>query len=553
MTSKEAHRNFVKDERGAVAATYALVLIPLIAVVGLGFDYARVMGMDTELQNAADQAALAGASQLDGTSGSMERAINAATGNLVTNSTILSNDGTGGTISITDTSTQIVFYETKADAEAGTGGFTDTSKFSDARFIQVTVDTRDANFAFTPLVGAVTGSLNAAAVAGMGSALCRVPPLMICNPEETSTNKTMDVAAHVGQGLLAKPGGGSGGWAPGNYGYLDVGLANGAVGVRQALGWGAIGNCISQNGAEAYQTDTQTGNIANAPEAMNTRFDVYDVNACQAGNPCPSAINVTKDFVRPLDSAPGSGKTCEVNTSQGGWRLPATAQSYFPADGTSNFTGTVLAMGHPRDKCHATYDGAPGNCKNSFFGNGIWDRDAYFRTHYKKADGSGWTNADWTAALATATLNSSTSVANITRYDVYKWEEEKRGTLQQGATVLDTVPPTATGSQLVSKGQAVCSAQHGYGAISNPDRRKMTIAVVNCNQQESKLRGKKPVTIAQWIDVFLVQAAADRKDGGKHYTGKDEIYVEIIKEVILKSSGETDGVTLRRDVPYLVR
>ena len=171
MTSKVAHRNFVRDERGAVAATYALVLIPLIAVVGLGFDYARVMGMDTELQNAADQAALAGASQLDGTSGSMERAINAATGNLVTNSTILSNDGTGGTISITDTSTQIVFYETKADAEAGTGGFTDTSKFSDARFIQVTVDTRDANFAFTPLVGAVTGSLNAAAVAGMGSAL----------------------------------------------------------------------------------------------------------------------------------------------------------------------------------------------------------------------------------------------------------------------------------------------------------------------------------------------------------------------------------------------
>ena len=53
------------DRRGAVAPTVALSLFALIAVGGLAFDYARLAGMDTELQNAADQAALAAASQLD--------------------------------------------------------------------------------------------------------------------------------------------------------------------------------------------------------------------------------------------------------------------------------------------------------------------------------------------------------------------------------------------------------------------------------------------------------------------------------------------------------
>ena len=54
------------DQRGAVAPLIAVALFALIAVAGIAFDYARVAGMDTELQSAADQAALAAASQLDG-------------------------------------------------------------------------------------------------------------------------------------------------------------------------------------------------------------------------------------------------------------------------------------------------------------------------------------------------------------------------------------------------------------------------------------------------------------------------------------------------------
>ena len=66
------------DNSGAVAPTVALSLIALIAVGGVAFDYARLATMDTELQNAADQAALAAASQLDQKANACSRA-NAAT------------------------------------------------------------------------------------------------------------------------------------------------------------------------------------------------------------------------------------------------------------------------------------------------------------------------------------------------------------------------------------------------------------------------------------------------------------------------------------------
>ena len=76
---------------GAVAPTVALSLFALIAAGGIAFDYARLAGMDTELQNAADQAALAAASQLDGQLDARLRATAAANG-LITNQTLMANE-----------------------------------------------------------------------------------------------------------------------------------------------------------------------------------------------------------------------------------------------------------------------------------------------------------------------------------------------------------------------------------------------------------------------------------------------------------------------------
>ena len=71
---------------GAVAPIVALSLTALVAVGGIAFDYAHLAAMDTELQDAADHAALAAATQLDGESDSETRATEAAN-NLITNET----------------------------------------------------------------------------------------------------------------------------------------------------------------------------------------------------------------------------------------------------------------------------------------------------------------------------------------------------------------------------------------------------------------------------------------------------------------------------------
>src|SRR3546814_19011652 len=103
-------KRFWSDTGGAVAATYALALIPLVAILGLAFDYARVVGMDSELQAAADTAALAGATQLTRSAGSMERAVAAIPGGLGTHSTLHSNTGAVGTCEISDPGVQVVSY-----------------------------------------------------------------------------------------------------------------------------------------------------------------------------------------------------------------------------------------------------------------------------------------------------------------------------------------------------------------------------------------------------------------------------------------------------------
>src|SRR5205809_6337701 len=86
--------NIYRSDDGAVAPLLAISLFALIAAGGIAFDYARMASMDTELQDAADQAALAAASQLDGQTGACARAA-AAASSLVNNNTLFANE-TGG-------------------------------------------------------------------------------------------------------------------------------------------------------------------------------------------------------------------------------------------------------------------------------------------------------------------------------------------------------------------------------------------------------------------------------------------------------------------------
>ena len=525
-----------RSDRGAVAPIVGLSLFGLIAAGGLAFDYARLATLDSELQNAADQAALAAASQLDQQPGAIERAT-AAAGGLLTNQTLLANDAVA---SRAVTIPVVVFYASRADAEVNVNGFTDVAQYASARFVRVAVAARRAQYALTPIVGVFnSGDVGAEAVATLGTAICKTPPVMICNPQETGSNLNFNASALVGHGLrLVSVGGGTGGWAPGNFGYLDSnGGANGAPGLRQALGWNTPpGDCIAQSGV-----DTKPGATVSVTDALNTRFDIYDSNvSCPSGGDCGASINSVKDVVRPANA--NGGNSCKMHKL--GWQEVDSAQQYLPTSASTplSSTSTPGAMGHPRDMCHAVDGGVADACAGPI-GNGAWDRDAYFRTHYVRADGTRWDNAAWRA--------TTTLPANATRYQVYKWEFENRGSVRGGVTVLGSSPSGATGNTNVAYGLPQCSASQGYGGGivpggTQPDRRRISVAVVNCNEQ-SVNGAETNLQVIKWIDIFLVQPSLSRAR-----TKAGDVYAEIIGET-QTGAGATVGQVVRRDTPVLVK
>ncbi|MDE2437648.1 MAG: pilus assembly protein, partial [Sphingomonadales bacterium] len=331
--------SFLSDQRGAVAATYALALTGLIVIGGVGFDYGRLMAMDSELQNGADQAALAGATQLDGKSGACSRAATAA-GNLITNQTLLANSANTITIAnetTCDATGNVRFWQDKAHSVAANSD-------ANAKFIELDVDARTVNYAFTPLASLLMGTLHAGAMAGLGSSVCKVPPVFMCNPSESSTNKgaDFDVAGLVGHGIELLAGSPT---TPGNFGFLDSNGGNATSNLASMLGWDQEPfDCVP-----ADQVGLNPGQKAVVFNAFNTRFDINTngANTCPSGGTCSSALNTRKDLIRK--------NQCDT-AGNNGWQ--EAANPYRPTSTSPMTSGYPDIMGHPRDLCHAvSYNG----------------------------------------------------------------------------------------------------------------------------------------------------------------------------------------------------
>lgn len=521
------HR-LISDCSGAVAPTIALSLIALIAAGGVAFDYSRMASLDTELQNAADQAALAAASQLDGEAGACARAA-AAASNMVANLTLMANDGGSTAINIVnegacDAIGSVRFYQDIGKANPATSD-------ADARFVEVTVDPRRANFALTPVVAAFTsGDLVASAFAGLDSAVCKVPPLMLCNPDE-ATDPDFDVSAYVGKGIRLVANDGGGIYGPGNFGFLDTtGGGGGAALLREILGRSAIpGDCVSGNGVT-----TEPGNMIAVRDALNTRMDVYDNGLNQAcggsGALCPASTNSRKDVVRR-----GNGQNaCGFVTGGGGngWREAANAYPNLPSSTTPRALseaeiGTVPPMGYPRDICHAF--SVTGSCAADRIGDGAWDRYAYFRTN------SASYPSITTAGAMNSFLNATFGTTTPSRFAVYQYE------MNNAATRLVA---QSAGDGLMSHGQPVCGPGSGPSE-TQVDRRVLSAAVVNCVAQN--VRGRSTgVQVTRWIDLFLTEPSVTRSR-----TENSDIYVEVIGAT--QNATDEGAVQLvKKSIPYLI-
>ncbi|GLV25617.1 pilus assembly protein TadG-related protein [Sphingobium sp. Cam5-1] len=540
-----ARRNsLLRSTSGAVAPTVALSLFGLIAAGGIAFDYARMASLDTELQTAADQAALAAATQLDGKSNARQRATDAVN-NLIQNDTRFANDSCGRAVKVGGTVSPgcnnagtITFYQDKPKTTLATAD-------SNANFVEVTVNSRTAFFALTPIVSAFSsGGLSAAAYAGVGSAICKVPPVMICNPDEPTGNGNayydFNANGRKGFGLRLS---GDGSYAPGNFGYLDTGYGSGANALLAALGWNAPpGDCSPLNGVS-----TKTGLNASVIDGLNTRFDIdANGNTCTTVNgvtgTCSPSVNVRKDLVR--------GNACGI-TGNGWEENDATPSNYrdkrYRPDSAGAITETPEIMGLPRDMCHAW--SLSGNCTgggNGRIGNGQWDINAYWRSNY---------GANYAGEVSAATYGSQPQ-GYPTRYQVYQWEMDDLSRI--------STPKAGTGGKTAySKpvaGMCLATPTAPYGIQpggTTADRRRISAAVLNCNALG--INGHEVnQPVVKWVDLFLVEPSIDRskcKSGSgcnEKYTNKTDIYAEIIGETPNGTVGTTAGQVIQRNVPYLI-
>jgi len=504
---------FLADSTAAVAALYALALFVLVGMAGVAWDWTRMTAMDSELQNAADQAALAAATQLDGQPDAIERATNAANA-LVNNITRMSDDGSGAALTVET----ITFYDGYDRANDTFGSETDVD--TEAGAVRVRIAPREAMYTLTPVVGIFSsGDISAEAAAALGSAICNTPPVMICNPFEGTAEENWNGDDYEGRGLkliTGSPG------APGNFGFLRAGFGNGAQDLARSLGYDTPpGECVPGQGVE-----TEPGLNQSVFAAFQTRFDISENGAstCPSGGECSAAPIVRKDLMK------GNGNgNCGTNGNNA-WQQPPEGERYAPQNPTTllNDTeiGEIAAMGLPRDVMHICT-----NCSGSgIVGDGVWDYKAYFGVNYGLF-GSALDNF----------LNANSLVrpgkSRPVRYDIYKWE---------------VANPNA-GAQTLQSGNKTAYAKGGQcRPVGNAQRRLITAAVINC-QAEGITGHEIGVPVQQWLELFLVEPPFNRKDNkGNSITSNSEIYVEVVRAVDLGDDGDSATV-VRRDIPYLIR
>jgi Flp pilus assembly protein TadG len=528
-----------------------LSLVGLIAAGGIAFDYAHLATLDTELQQAADQAALAAATQLDGQSGAIARAT-AAANSLITNKTFFAS-GASRNITVPTITFCSAFDDSKVSTAAAC---TTTTSDTNAHVVWVSVGGRSATYALTPIVGVLSsGTIGGEAVAGMNSAVCKEPPVMMCNP--ATSPGSFNVSNYIGKGMLLIAKGSGASYAPGDFGFLDVGA--GASDLSKLMAYGAPPDkCV-----DVTQPSTETGAMTAVINDFNTRFDIFesgDSIGCFDQSKCPPSLNSRKDVVMNHGS-PYTKNNCGIVTGGGGNGWVVSTNPYRPVTTTGGknvdaYTDTIDAMGYPRDKCHATSSG--GTCGSGRVGTGDWDINAYWRVNHPNGTTNGAVlNAAGTQYVYPTSLNSTIravfpSPADATRtyptrYQVYRWE------MANAATQLPSTGRTVGTS--TDYGQPICKPGLA-GSTPSPttaDRRTLPIAVVNC----TGLNGKKPVNPIDWVDSFLVEPSMSRDNGltgasKVTYTNVGDIYVEVIGHTG-NGTGGTTTQYIRHDRPYLIR
>jgi Flp pilus assembly protein TadG len=243
-----------KGERGSILAMSALGMLSLVLAVGLGVDISHFYLVKTELQNAADAAALAGATALNSSASGITEATNRAV--LAMNKYELNKTG------VTFPRANVLFsvnlngnYISEAQA---------TTQPSNIRFVKVTTPPSPVGVSFAAMVLGNNRNLTAEATAGMS-----IAPNVFCNWLPLSV---------VDYGPPDPP------MAPGNLYVIRAGPKNKvSPGNYQELSWNGKGgndlrydlehgihDCIGPGTCLLTKPGVTAGPVR---QGLNTRFD----------------------------------------------------------------------------------------------------------------------------------------------------------------------------------------------------------------------------------------------------------------------------------------
>jgi Flp pilus assembly protein TadG len=445
---------FWNDTSGVILPYVTVMLVVIIGLSALALDGARLMSLQTQLQNGADALALAGAAELDRLPDAETRA-RTAIQRLLTNSTLFGS-GASRTIAVSN----IKFYSRlpPSDASPMSAGTPATGP-GNARFVSVSV--RPVSLpTILPAAffgGASTVTTTASAVAGFDQVVCGVTPIYVCNPYETA-GMTYDQATEALQHAAANPADqgrlmrlrqrdGNAPYDAHDYGFLgsptlgsdEMSLIDSIAVVRPAA-------CFLQRGV-----NFRPGLVRTVREGFNVRFDIYEGAMSEKYNDSNyrPAQNVRKGFV--LASGDESQNACAARRGAN-WPI---------GSGPNRVTGLPLDRTWP-------YFGS--------MGEGNWDFDSYWQVNH--GDSEPPQNLDGGAA-------SNADVPS--RYRVYRYE------IEQGR-----VGDVSIGGE---SGAPACYS--GGDLPWTPDRRILHAAIVNC--QSLQLAGEEQfnVPVAAFGKLFL--------------------------------------------------
>ena len=255
-------RRYWSNKSGSIAVYAAFFSMLALSAGSIAIDLGRLVTLKAQMQHRADAGATAGAVQLDGTTGAMQRAKDVASNASSDKSNI---DKDGGLITVATTKFYSAYSPTKVAA----------TNDRDARVIEVNLTPQLMDFYFTPflsmLIDQVTAhsmSIDASAVAQYAPVICHAPPLMMCDLSETGGEDVMD-PVNTGRQLLVKfPQGGNAQWVPGNFGLLESGYGSGANNLERALA------DVEPPGCDSNIITTEPGTMAQrVKNGINARFN----------------------------------------------------------------------------------------------------------------------------------------------------------------------------------------------------------------------------------------------------------------------------------------